>query len=212
MNKRLMKKNTIIFVTGGPGTGKSYASNYLSAHIEGLTVLSYDHIKERIWDIYGFDSKEQKEKLNNLSLEEYYLALEKLMQKNNTILTEYPFYQRHKDRLQQLVKSYDYNAITILLYGDWKRIYERGLKRDSCTGRHPGHLTNCYHLQTFQDKCTIVKVNTISYEEFCRVVDSKDYDIKIGKSIKIDVTDLSCIDYDLIVKQIYEIDQQEEEK
>lgn len=210
-NNRLSRKNTIIFVTGGPGTGKSYASEFLTTHIEGLTLLSYDQIKEKEWDRFGFDNTEQKDRLNWFSLEEYYLTVQKLMWEGKTILTEYPFYQRHREALWKLVENYHYHGITILLYGDWKTIYERGKNRDHCIKRHPGHLTNCYHLETYENRCEIKPDAALSYEEFRRNIDSKNYDIQIGTTIKIDVTDLSQIDYNLMLKQIYEIDRQQAE-
>ena len=62
---------TMIIVTGGPGTGKSYGAAKIEEEFEGLKKLSYDEIKEKNWDIFGFDNKEQKEALNKFGLEEF---------------------------------------------------------------------------------------------------------------------------------------------
>ena len=211
MNEELVRKNTVIFVTGGPGTGKSFASEFLRTHIKGLTLLSYDRLKELAWDRFGFDDEEEKQQIDRLSLEEFYLVLQRLMREKKTILTEYPFYQRHSGKLKEIVKKNHYHAITILLYGDWKTIYERGKKRDSCSTRHPGHLTNHYRPSECRVSGETQEDAVLSYEEFRSVIDRKDYDIRIGTTIKVDVTDLSQIDYDQLLKQIHKIDEQNAE-
>lgn len=200
MNKNKLKK-TIIFVTGGPGTGKSYASDFLVKHLEPIDLVSYDQIKEKEWDRFGFDNAKQKERLNWFSLEEFYLTLQKKMWEGKNILTEYPFYQRHREELAKLVDQYGYCAITVLLYGDWKKIYERGRERDHSDDRHPGHLTETYHIETFK-KENRADSHILSYEEFMNSIKGKDYDIQIGTTIRIDVSDLSQIHYDEILDYI----------
>lgn len=206
-HQKLIRKNTVIFVTGGPGTGKSFASEFLKTHIEGLTLLSYDRLKEQAWDRFGFRNEKEKAEVDRFSLEEFYLTLKRLMEEEKTILTEYPFYQRHRDRLEQIVFKNHYHAITVLLYGDWRVIYERGKKRDGCSARHPGHLTNHYDPSGWGEKQEPEKDAVLSYEEFRSGIDRKNYDIQIGTTVKVDVTDLSKIDYYQLLKQIHEIDE-----
>lgn len=191
-------EKTIIFITGGPGTGKSYASDFLVKHLEPIELVSYDDIKEKEWDRFGFDNVKQKERLNWFSLEEFYLTLQKKMWEGKNILTEYPFYQRHKMELKKLVGQYQYRAITVLLYGDWKIIYERGRERDHGEGRHPGHLMDTYHIETFK-KESKADSHILSYEEFMNSIKGKDYDIQIGTTIPIDVSDLNKIRYEYIL-------------
>ena len=59
--RKLENPRSIIIVTGGPGTGKSYAAARIRENICGLKVLSYDEIKEKNRDIFGFANKAQKE-------------------------------------------------------------------------------------------------------------------------------------------------------
>ena len=70
-----------------------------------LNVRYSTQIKEKNWDIFGFDNEKQKDRLNWFSLEEFYLTIQKRMWENKTILIEYPFYQRHKPKLQELLES-----------------------------------------------------------------------------------------------------------
>ena len=60
------------------------------------------------------------------------------MWEDKTILIEYPFYQRHKPKLQELLDEYSYSAVTICLYTDLDTVYRRGANRDEDDGRHPG--------------------------------------------------------------------------
>lgn len=202
--KRLENEKTLIIVTGGPGTGKSYAAAKIRESIEGLTVLSYDAIKEKNFDLYGFDNAQQKEELNAFSLEEFYLCLKKAMWESKTILIEYPFYQRHKPRLQALIQEYSYNAVTVYLYADWKTVYNRGASRDNDGTRHPGHLTNRYHVETYRPTDPIKTDASLTYEEFYSQIIKKNYDIQLGYTIPVNVTDFKTLDYDAVIRKIFE--------
>ena len=207
---KLMHSSTIIFITGGPGTGKSFAAREIAGQIDDLTLISYDAIKEKEWDRFGFDTKEEKDRLNWFSLEEFNLTLQKCMREGKTILTEYPFYERHRDELHSLVQKYNYSAITLLLEGDWRVIYDRGIQRDksgnASAKRHPGHLTNHYLLGENAPSDAFVPDAILTYEEFRSGIDAKNYDIQIGETIRIDVTDLDKTDYERIISRILEID------
>lgn len=192
---------TIVIVTGGPGTGKSYMASRLSGYIEGMTVLSYDQIKEKNFDRFGFDNKEQKEELNRFSLEEFFLILRKRMRLSTNLLTEYPFYQVHRKRLADLIEEYGYRAYTIYLYGDTKAIYDRGRKRDCEGGRHPGHLMIRYHKEDEKTEAPAFETK-LTYPEFSRMLEAKNYNIMLGKTISVDVTDTSAIPYEQIAEQI----------
>ena len=51
-------KKLIVFITGLPGTGKSYAARVIREKYPLFREVSYDQIKEIFWDILGFDSQE----------------------------------------------------------------------------------------------------------------------------------------------------------
>lgn len=202
----LKHKNTLIIITGGPGTGKSYLAGRIQKSLPELTLLSYDKIKETNWDRFGFDDITQKNQLNQFSLQEFYLTLQKLMRQGKPILTEYPFYQRHRAQLASLIKQSHYRAITILLYADWRTVYERGLLRDKNDYRHPGHLTDTYHIETPLSSRPPVPDAPPSYEKFLADILKKDYDIQLGIALSIDVTDFSKVDFPKILSQIQAAD------
>lgn len=199
---QLRHSNTVIIVTGGPGTGKSYAARRIQEAFPGLSILSYDEIKEQEWDRFGFDNAQQKDRVNRFALEEFYLIFQKMMRQQKSILIEYPFHQGHKEALLELIRASGYEAVTLLLYGDWRKIYERGLTRNRTDDRHPGHLTNCYHKENGVISGDPPAYAPLTYEEFRADIDRKNYDIQIGKTIAVDVTDFSDVDFEEILRQI----------
>lgn len=205
MKKVFPNQRTLLIFTGGPGTGKSGTARRFLDYLENedIVKISYDEIKEKNWDIFGFDNEKQKERLNWWCLEEFYLTIQKRMWENKTILIEYPFYQRHKPKLEELVEESGYSVVTIYLYTDSRTVYERGTKRDKDDDRHPGHLLTSYHKETFQPEM-LHSVSRIApnFEEFTAGIAHKEYNISLGLDIAIDVTDFSSISYEEIYKKI----------
>lgn len=207
MKREFPNPRTLLIFTGGPGTGKSGTAQRFLDYLENdeIVKISYDQIKEKNWDIFGFDNEKQKDRLNWFSLEEFYLTIQKRMWENKTILIEYPFYQRHKPKLQELLEESGYDAATICLYTDMETVYRRGAARDNADGRHPGHLLNQYHKETYKPEM-LQSVDRIapSFEEFTAGIAHKEYNIDLGLDILVDVTDFSTISYEGIYRQIVE--------
>lgn len=207
MKKEFPNKRTLIIFTGGPGTGKSGTAWRFLKYLDNddIIKISFDEIKEKNWDRFGFDDIEQKDRLNWWCLEEFYLTIQKRMWEGKTILIEYPFYQRHKPKLEELINVSNYSAVTIYLYADMNVVYKRSAKRDENERRHPGHLLNSYHKETFRTQM-LHSVSRIapSFDEFTKAIAHKEYNINLGLDIPIDVTDFSTIDYKDIYKKIVE--------
>lgn len=205
MEKELPVKRTLLIFTGGPGTGKSGTAerflNYLNNH--KIMKISVDEIKEKNWDMFGFDNIKQKERLNLWSLEEFYLTLQKRMWENKTILIEYPFYQKHKPKLKELIREGHYFAVTVYLYTDLYTIYQRGVKRDKWDHRHPGHLLNQYHVETYDPRQIYsMHQREPDFAEFTAAIVHKEYNIKLGAVIPVDVTDFGKINYEELYQNI----------
>lgn len=211
MKMEFPNKKTIIIITGSPGTGKSGTTNRFLKYINNSEIiqLSYDLVKEKNWDSFGYDSIEQKNRLNNWSLEEFYLTIQKYMWENRTIVIEYAFYQFHKQKLEDLICFYDYSVITIFLYTDMETAYKRVMRRDHKEKRHPGHLLNKYHIETFSpDMLNIKSIKLPTFKEFTATISHKEYNINLGFNIIINVTDFSKINYEDIYKKIIDYQKQ----
>lgn len=205
MKKEFPDKRTLFIFTGGPGTGKSGTAERFLKYLDNdeIVKISFDQIKEKNWDIFGFDNAEQKDRLNWWCLEEFYLTIQKRMWENKTILIEYPFYQRHKPKLEKLIQETGYCAVTIYLYSDMQTVFQRGANRDQLDNRHPGHLLNQYHIETYTPELlNLVSRIAPTFEEFTVAISHKVYNIELGLEIPIDVTDFSNISYEDIYQKI----------
>ncbi|MBO4920100.1 MAG: AAA family ATPase [Erysipelotrichaceae bacterium] len=194
----------IILISGAPGTGKSTIAGKVMERYPELELLSYDTLKEVFWERYGFDNKEEKEEISRRSLAFFYEELERMMKEEKNIISEYPFYQRHREKLKTLVEQYNYRCISILLYGDRHVIYEREKQRNRNYNRHPAHVLNRYHQEDFKEG-TAVEPIVYSEEEFWKMIEHKDYSLNIGKQIDIDVTDYDRIDLNDLFECIEEM-------
>lgn len=196
-------KNLII-ITGCPGTGKSFWAKLVCQRFPQIAVLSYDALKEAFWDQYGFRNNEEKTALNEASLQEFYQRLDRRMAMGEDILIEYPFNKRHAPNLQRLIDAHGYRALTLYLYGDMRTIYSRGQKRDGDGGRHPGHLLSCYHKGETPSPQAADAQTKLTLEQFIDSCQRKNYDIRLGYNLPVDVTDFHAIDYEMVLNQIAE--------
>lgn len=195
-------KKTMILLTGYPATGKSYMCRQILQAHPGMVVVSQDDMKEQLWDAYGFDSMEEKTALETQSWAAYYQTVEAEMEKGSLLISDYPFSDKQKGRLEALAQAHGYQFITIRLTGDIDTLYQRSRQRDLDPSRHLGHLVSRYHkgdvmadrsqadcfvtLDVFRQRCL-----TRGYDTFC-----------LGHLIAVDATDFSRIDYPRIVARV----------
>ena len=182
-------RSEIIFITGAPGTGKTTLANKINEMSNNkYFLLSYDEIKEQFWDKFGFKSKKEKDELNEKALCYFYNKLDELMNKQINIITDYPFYQKHKVKLMELVINNKYVASTILLYGDIDFVYKRFTDRNKGYDRHIGHLVNSY----VPGKTDGTNIHTITKEQYLEDIYKKDYNIRLGETFEIDISKSPC--------------------
>lgn len=195
-------KETMILLAGYPATGKSYLCKQILEKYPQFQVISQDDMKEALWDEYGFDSMEEKTKLEMLSWEKYYKAADEKMQEGRMLISDYPFSEKQKGRLADLAEKNKYQMITIRLTGDIDILYERSRRRDLDPSRHLGHLVSKYHLgdeMEDRSKADCIVTHDI-FRERCM---TRGYDtFELGILIEIDATDYKKINYSKILEQI----------
>lgn len=195
-------KKSLILLAGYPATGKSYMCNLILDKYPQIVTVNQDEYKERKWDAYGFDNMEEKTRLEMMAWDEYYTALEENMNAGESIISDYPFSEKQRGRLENLSRKYGYEVITIRLLGDINTLYERSKKRDLDPTRHLGHMVSCYHKgDVMEDRSKADCL--VTYDIFVDRCLHKGYDkFQLGHLIDVDATDFSRIDYDGIIAKI----------
>lgn len=56
----MIQNEKLIIVSGRPGTGKTYIANKIVEYMKNLDMISYDYLKEKNYDEFGFNDIEEK--------------------------------------------------------------------------------------------------------------------------------------------------------
>ena len=67
------------------------------------------------------------------------------MEEENLLISDYPFSDKQKTRLEELSTRYGYSVITIRAIGNIDQLYEVSRMRDLDQSRHLGHMVSKYH-------------------------------------------------------------------
>lgn len=188
-----------ILVTGIPAAGKSTMAEVLAEHF-GLPVISKDKMKELLYDTIGFCSREEKVKLGIASMNVMYYMAEQFMKRGQAFILENNFENVSKEGLLEILEKYSYKAITVTLTGDYKKIYQRFLKRNDSPDRHRGHVVNDCYPEKIQNNF----VAPIPYESFVNGIMNRGMDkfVANGPHIILDTTDFARIDKEKLLQKI----------
>ena len=100
-------KKTIVLLAGYPATGKSYLCNKILEKLPDFLIVSQDDMKEKLFDQYGFDNMEEKVAIENQSWEQYYEVMEEDLKNGDSIISDYPFSVKQKDKIKNLAEKYE---------------------------------------------------------------------------------------------------------
>jgi predicted kinase len=192
----------LILLAGLPGTGKTYLSNIINSKLGSFYNLSQDDLKEYYCDIYGYRNLEEKQKIEKIAWAKYYEIMEKQMQVGDNIMSDYPFSQKQKPHIQQLVDRYGYKVVTIRLIADLDILFERQKKRDLDPTRHLSHIVTSYkkgdHLANRSNAD-----NLLTYEEFINRCTTRGYDtFELGELYEVDVSNYTKVNYSRLLEDI----------
>lgn len=186
----------LILIAGYPGTGKSYLCDKILKSCPSFQLISPDEIKEMFWDMHGYDTLEEKNRLIQMSWADYYRQVEQAMQSGRSILSDYPFSDKQRPELARLSAQYTYDVRTVRLTADLNILYERQKKRDLDPARHLGHILNQYHKED-RSVCRETADALLDYEEFIRRCRTRGYGtFSLGRLIELDVGDFYAADYE----------------
>jgi predicted kinase len=192
----------LILLAGLPGTGKTYLSNIINSKLGSVYKLSQDDLKEYYCDMYGFRNLEEKQSIDKISWAKYYEIMEQQMQVGSNIMSDYPFSQKQRPYIQQLVERYGYQVITIRLIADLDVLFERQKKRDVDPARHLSHIVTSYKKGDYLADRSHAD-NLLTYEEFINRCRTRGYDtFELGKLYEVDVSDYTKVNYSKLLEDI----------
>lgn len=185
----------LILLAGLPGTGKTYLSNIIREKLGEFNIISQDELKEYYCDMHGYKNLAKKKVVEKIAWAKYYEIMEQQMQVGSNILSDYPFSQKQKPNILQLLDRYGYKALTIRLVADLDVLFERQKMRDLDPARHLSHIVTSYK-KGDQLANRNKADNLLSYEEFIKRCTTRGYNtFELGKLYEVDVTDYTKVNY-----------------
>ena len=179
------EQKCILILAGPPGTGKTYLANQIMKANANWHILSYDDIKERYFDKYGFNNLSEKEALGDKAWKTFYLQLDDLFRQSKQVIIDYPFSYKQEAILTRMIAQYQYKPKTLILYGEMHELYKRQKERDLDDSRHIGHIVTRYKDGNFPNKPDDLD----DFEQFKSRCDDRQYDhFHIGNYKRINVT------------------------
>ena len=188
-----------ILITGIPAAGKSEMARFLGREL-GLPVLSKDRIKELLYDTVGFQSRTEKVRLGTASMEIMYDMAEQLMACRQSLILENNFENASREGLTRILDRHDYQAVTVLMTGDYPTLYRRFLERNRSPDRHRGHVAN----DRYPEGERAAPAKDLSFEDFAGGIAARGMDSFSvrGPRITVDTTDFARVDRLAVLENI----------
>lgn len=184
-----MNKNTLIIITGLPGTGKTTLGKKLATELR-LPFISKDEIKESLFDNLGWQDRDWAKKIGGASLELLYFFTEAILKTGQSLIIETNFNPQFANpKILALKEKYSFLPIQIRCITDGKILFERFSLRAHSTDRHPGHI------------------DSASLEEWKPILLSgKIEPLKVGgKFMDFDTTDFKSADIEKVLQLFLEL-------
>lgn len=182
----------IILICGVGGSGKTACLEKLSEIIPNNASFSIDYYKEILYNNLGFDSVEEKLKLDKIAFDIVYSTILSSLHCNYAII-EYPFSSTRVKQLEDFIKAVPEPKIfTIRTKGDINIFYNRYVERISSSDRHRGHSSTRY---PGTDNDLVVK----TFNQYCDEIKQKGMDtFSYGKLFEINTNSFESLSEDLI--------------
>ena len=152
--------NKLIIITGDLAAGKSTLAASLS-HELNIPFFTKDSLKEIACDVIGFTNREENRHLSISAINSMFYCFSQLAQVGSDAILEANFRSEELAELKKLCYEYNYQAVLLVLTGDYDLLYQRFMDRLST--RHPAHrsLNLDYSLERF-----VAYVNELRNQDF----------------------------------------------
>ncbi len=130
--------NLIIFA-GMPASGKSTVAKAVGKAL-GMPILEKDNIKEELFDVIGFRTYAEKQRMDVAATSVLLRVADDLLAAGQPILMVNNFRNDAKEALQRLIDRHGLQCILVFFDGNADVFYERYVERDRKHLRHLGHV------------------------------------------------------------------------
>ena len=172
----------LIVITGYCATGKSTFGRKL-AEVLGIPCFSKDTLKEAMANGFGVNS-EELQSMGSIATARLMMEIATCcLHVGQACILEANFKQNEGEWIKSLITKYEAECLTYLFIGDLHVLWDRYVKRE--VSRHWVHKT------IGEDKRFFVEGH----------LKAGLGDVRIGQTIKIDATDFTNVNYEVLMKQ-----------
>ena len=192
----------LIILSGLPASGKSTVARALQGAFP-YPILEKDRIKECLFDTLGFQSHEEKRRLDAAAARILLQTAEDLLTAGGGVILDNNFDTAAGEALRALQQRLKPRSVTVLLTADEAVLYERYLDRDRAHTRHPGHaVSDRYPPQPGDPEVAPQEREGFAQRYLDRGMGRVNWD---GPVIEVDTTDLAALDRDGLVARVREL-------
>lgn len=133
-----MSRTKLVIISGASASGKSHLADVIHEQT-GFPLISKDHFKEAMMNVFPPDNRKESEKLGTASWKLLYVALEQLVGFVPGLVVEANFHADYDNStLQKLASACE--ATLVYCHTDVETTIHRIEARKEDPSRHPGHF------------------------------------------------------------------------
>lgn len=189
----------LIILSGLPASGKSTVARALQGAFP-YPILEKDRIKEGLFDTLGFQSHEEKRRLDAAAARILLQVTEDILTAGGSVILDNNFDTAAGEALKALQARLSPRSVTVLLTADEAALYSRYLARDRTHTRHPGHaVSDRYPPLPGDPEVAPQEREGFAQRYLDRGMGRVNWD---GPVVTVDTTDLDALDRDALVAQV----------
>ena len=191
----------LIILSGLPASGKSTVARALQGAFP-FPILEKDRIKEQLFDTLGFQSHEEKRRLDAAAARILLQTAEDVLTAGGSVILDNNFDTAAGTALKALQERLRPRSVSILLTADEDVLYERYLARDLAHTRHPGHaVSDRFPIQPGDPEVAPLERAGFAQRYLNRGMGQVCWD---GPVLTVDTTDLDALDWDGLIARVRE--------
>ena len=189
----------LIILSGLPASGKSTVARMLQ-EVFSYPILEKDRIKECLFDTLGFQSHEEKRRLDAAAARILLQTAEEILTTGGSVILDNNFDIAAGEALRSLQSRLHLRSVTLLLTADEAVLYERYLARDLAHTRHPGHaVSDRYPPLPGDPEVAPMEREGFAQRYLSRGMGEVSWD---GPVIRVDTTDLESLDRNALIARV----------